>query len=104
MVCVEHEADRSRDPRGHNETRSTLTENGTELTMSTNLQLSLRQLAPIECRRRPFRPPRGGGGEGAEPHLSFSTSSPFYFLVLMGLDPLAAPVETFTPRARDCRK
>lgn len=61
MVCVGHEADRSRDPRGHNETRSTLTENGTELTMSTNLQLSLRQLAPIECRRRPFRPPRETG-------------------------------------------
>lgn len=69
MVCVEHEADRSRDPRGHNETRSTLTENGTELTMSTNLQLSLRQLAPIECRRRPFRPPRGTGPTFPSPPL-----------------------------------
>lgn len=64
-VCVGHEA--VRDPRGHNETRSTLTKSGTELTMSTNLQLSLRQLAPIECRRRPSR--RGTGPTFPSPPL-----------------------------------
>lgn len=96
-VCVGHEA--ARDPRDHNETRSTLTENGTELTMSTNLQLSLRQLAPIECRRRPSRSPSGDRS-----HLSFSTSSRLLFISSRSRAWILSSVETFTPRARDCRK
>lgn len=86
---VGHET--ARDPRGHNETRSTQTENGTELTMSTNLQLSLQQLAPIECKRRPLV------GGPVPPFLLLLFSPPFYFLELG-----SSPVETFMPRARDC--
>lgn len=84
---VGHEA--ARDPR-HNETRSTLTRNEMELTMSTNLQLSLRQLVPIDCRRPLSR---------GRSHLSFFFCT-FYFLARrLG----SLPVKIFTPRARDCQ-
>lgn len=49
--------------------------------MSTNLQLSLRQLAPIECKRRSLV------GGPVSPFLLLLFSPPFYFLALTSSDP-----------------
>lgn len=67
-----------------------------ELTMSANLQLSLRQLVPIDCGRAAL-----GGPVVCLVSLSFFFSFTFYFSLARRLGSL--PVEILTPRARDCR-